>query len=299
MRRLALPTLVLVLSSLMAGAALAAAFPDQLDLPDGFSPEGIATGRGHTFYAGSLAGAGIVRGDYRTGETEPLVTEGGPFVGMKVDAHNRLWVAGGPAGIGYVFDADTGATLATFEFTQFTDEASFVNDVVVTGDAAWFTDSFRAVIYRVDLGTGEVSDDAAVTEVPVPADVQANVFRLNGIDATPNGKTLIAVNSTDGELYRIDASTLDVTTIELRASLNADGILLEGRTLYAVRNAGNVAVIELAPDLSSGTIVDQLTGNLDVPTTVARFGSSLYVVNARFGTTDEPPVPYWVTRLDR
>ena len=110
MRRLALPTLVLVLSSLMAGATLAAAFPDRLELPDGFSPEGIATGRGHTFYAGSLAGAGIVRGDYRTGETEPLVTEGGPFVGMKVDAQNQLWVAGGFAGSGHVFDADTGAS---------------------------------------------------------------------------------------------------------------------------------------------------------------------------------------------
>ena len=35
---------------------------------------------------------------------------------------------------------------------------SFVNDVVVTGDAAWFTDSFRAVIYRVDLGDGEISE---------------------------------------------------------------------------------------------------------------------------------------------
>ena len=126
-----------------------------------------------------------------------------------------------------------------------------------------------------------------------------NVFRLNGIDATPDGKTLIAVNSTDGELYRIDASTLDVTTIELEESLHADGILLEGHTLYAVRNQGNVAVVELTPDLGSGTVVDQLTGNLDVPTTVARFGSSLYVVNARFGTTDEPPVEYWVTRLDR
>ena len=295
MRRLALPTLVLVLSASMAGATLAAAFPDRIALPDGFSPEGIATGRGHTFYAGSLAGAGIVRGDYRTGESEPLVTEGGPFVGMKVDAQNRLWVAGGPAGTGHVFDADTGATLATFEFAE---ADTFVNDVVVTGDAAWFTDSFRAVIYRVDLGAGEISD-AEVTEVPVPADVQANVFRLNGIDATPNGKTLIAVNSTDGELYRIDAWTSDVTEINLGASLHADGILLEGHTLYAVRNAGNVAVIELAPDLSSGTIVDQLTGNLDVPTTVAPFASSLYVVNARFGTTDEPPVPYWVTRLDR
>ena len=72
-------------------------------------------------------------------------------------------------------------------------------------------------------------------------------------------------------------------------SLHADGLLLEGHTLYAVRNQVNVAVIELTPDLGSGTVVDQLTGNLDVPTTVARFGSSLYVVNARFGTTDQPP----------
>ena len=298
MRRLALPTLALVLSAVMAGSLHAAAFPDRLELPDGFSPEGIATGRGHTFYAGSLAGAGIVRGDYRTGETEPLVDEGGPFVGMKVDADNQLWVAGGFAGSGHVFDADTGAKLATFEFTE---GPSFVNDVVVTGDAAWFTDSFRAVIYRVDLGDGEISDDAEVTEVTFTGLVvaQPNVFRLNGIDATPDGQTLLAVNSMDGELYRIDASSLTVSTVELGESLHADGILLEGHMLYAVRNQGNVAVIELAPDLSSGAIVDQLTGNLDVPTTVARFGSSLYVVNARFGTTDDPPVPYWVTRLDR
>ena len=91
-----------------------------------------------------------------------------------------------------------------------------------------------------------------------------------------------------------------MSTIDLGGeSLHGDGILLEGHTLYAVRNQDHVAVIELAPDLSSGTVVDQLTGDFDVPTTVARFGSSLYVVNARFGTTGEPPVAYWVTRLDR
>jgi len=295
MRRLALPTLVLVLSALMAGSIHAAAFPDRLELPDGFAPEGIATGRGHSFYTGSLAGAGILRGDYRTGDTDPLVTEGGPFVGMKVDAHNRLWVAGGPAGTGYVFDAETGDELSVFQLAP-PGEPSFVNDVVVTGDAAWFTDSFRGVIYRVDLGDGGISE----VDLTALAPAEANVFRLNGIDATPNGKTLVAVNSTAGELYRIDASTLDVSTIELGgASVNGDGILLAGHTLYVVRNQGNVAVIHLAPDLSHGTVVDQLTGDLDVPTTVARFGSSLYVVNARFGTDDEPPIEYWVTRLDR
>ncbi len=268
-----------------------------MDLPDGFSPEGIATGHGHSFYAGSLAGAGIVRGDYRTGETEPLVTEGGPFVGMKVDAHNRLWVAGGFGGLRPRLRCRYRRSARDLPIHR---RDTFINDVVVTGDAAWFTDSFRGVVYRVDLGSAEITDDAEVTEVDLLGDVvEANVFRLNGIDATPDGKTLIAVNSTDGELYRIDASTLDVTTIELDESLHADGILLEGHTLYAVRNQGNVAVVELTPDLGSGTVVDQLTGNLDVPTTVARFGSSLYVVNARFGTTDEPPVAYWVTRLDR
>ena len=54
------------------------------------------------------------------------------------------------------------------------------------------------------------------------------------------------------------------------ASVAGDGILLAGHTLFAVRNQDHVAVIDLAPDLSSGTIVDQLTGDFDVPTTVAR-----------------------------
>jgi hypothetical protein len=217
---------------------------------------------------------------------------------MKVDARSRLWVAGGPAGIGYVFDADTGDPLDVIPLAP-SGEPTFVNDVVVTGDAAWFTDSFRGVIYRVDLGDGVISE----VDLTALAPPQANVFRLNGIDATPNGKTLVAVNSTDGELYRIDASTEAVSTIDLgEASVGSgDGILLVGRTLYVVRNFLNlVAVIELAPNLASGTLVDEVTSaDFDVPTTVARFGSSLYLVNARFGTTDEPPIPYWVTRLDR
>ncbi len=276
-------------------AAGAAAFPDRIDLPDGFAPEGIAI-RGTTFYTGSLSGQGIWRGNLRTGDGAFLVEGGGPFVGMKVDKSNRLWVAGGPAGNGYVFDARKGGDpLIVFQLAP-SGESSFVNDVVVTRDAAWFTDSFRGVIYRVDRGTGQISE-VDLTEL---APAEPNVFRLNGIAATPNGKTLIAVNSTAGELYRIDASTEEVSTIDMGGdSVAGDGILLAGRTLYAVRDQDHVAVIRLTRDVSSGTIVDELTGDLDIPTTVARRGSSLYVVNARFGTTDEPPVPYWVTRLDR
>ncbi len=216
---------------------------------------------------------------------------------MKVDAANHLWVAGGPAGNGYVFDARIGgAPLEVFQLAP-VGEASFVNDVVVTGEAAWFTDSFRGVIYRVDLGTSQVTE----VDLTALAPAEPNVFRLNGIDATPNGKTLIAVNSTDGELYRIDASTEEATVIDMGgASVAGDGILLAGHTLFAVRNQDHVAVIDLAPDLSSGTIVDQLTGDFDVPTTVARHGSSLYVVNAAFRPPGAPPATeFWVTRIDK
>ncbi len=294
MRRLTLLLALLLVVGLPTSAG-AAAFPDLIDLPDDFAPEGIAIGRGTTFYTGSLSGQGIWRGDLRTGNGAPLVEGGGPFVGMKVDAANRLWVAGGPGGNGYVFDAGTGGDpLMTFQLAP-AGEASFVNDVAVTDEAAWFTDSFRGVIYRVDHATGEISELDLTDFAPA----EPGVFRLNGIDATPNGATLISVNSTDGELYRIETSTEDVTQIDMGgASVAGDGILLAGRRLYAVRNQDHVAVIDLSPDLTSGTIVDELTGDFDVPTTVARFGSSLYVVNARFGTTDEPPVSYWLTRVD-
>ena len=294
MRRLLLPVALLLALALPALAA-AAPFPPRIELPDEFAPEGIAVGRGATFYTGSLSGQGIWRGDLRSGEGDFLVEGGGPFVGMKVDAMHRLWVAGGPAGNGHVFDATTGDALSVIQLAP-TGEATFVNDVAVTRDAAWFTDSFRGVIYRVDLGTNDITE-LDLTEL---APAEANVFRLNGIDATANGKTLIVVNSAAGELYRIDAATEAVSTIDLGGeSAHGDGILLAGRTLYVVRDQQHVAVIALEPGLASGSLVDELTGDLDVPTTVARFGSSLYVVNARFGTTDEPPVPYWVTRLDR
>lgn len=296
MRKFTLPTLVLVISVASAGSVLAASFPERIDLPNGFAPEGIETGRGSTFYVGSLTGAGIVRGDYRTGETQSLVESGGPFVGMKVDARNQLWVAGGPAGTGYVFDAGTGDQLRLLQLAP-SGEATFVNDVVVTDEAAWFTDSWRGVIYRVDLANGSTSE----VDLTALAPAAPFVFRLNGIDATPEGDTLIVVNSTDGELYRIDATSLEVATIDVGGeAVHGDGILLQGRTLFVVRDQDHVAVIELSPDLSTGTVVDELTGDFDVPTTVARFGSALYVVNAAFRPPGSPPATeFWVTKLAR
>ena len=74
--------------------------PSTIDLPDGFRPEGVATGRSTSFYVGSLADGAIYRGNVVTGEGGILIpgTQGGVAVGLEVDSRNRLFVAGGPTG---------------------------------------------------------------------------------------------------------------------------------------------------------------------------------------------------------
>lgn len=77
-------------------------FPALISLPSGFGPEGIAVGRGSTFFVGSLTAptlGQILFGDLRTGKFSQLVAPTGrPAVGMKHDLRsNLLFVAGGRA----------------------------------------------------------------------------------------------------------------------------------------------------------------------------------------------------------
>ena len=66
---------------------------------------------------------------------------------------------------------------------------------------------------------------------------------------------------------------------------------MEGRTAWVVQNfANSVAKVRLSPDLTSGTVVDVITSDLfRVPTTVARHGSTLALVNGRFDLGFPPP----------
>ena len=114
---------------------------------------------------------------------------------------------------------------------------------------------------------------------------------------------MILVNSTEGALYNVDPTTGVATRIDLGTGAvpNGDGILLQGKTLYVVQNRLNqIAVIELNADFTAGTITDTITdSDFRVPTTIARFGNSLYAVNARFGTPPTPDTEYEVVRVSR
>ena len=288
----------------LAGLALAlplvatsAKRPAHLDLPNGWQPEGIAIGKGNTFYVGSIPTGRVWKGNLRNGQGSVLVPERGRMaVGVAIDQRNRLFVAGGPTGDGYVYNARTGADIAQFNFT---DEASFVNDVVVTKRAAWFTDSTRPFLYKVPIGRrGQLGQ---AQSVPLTGDiVYQSGFNVNGIDATPNGKTLIIVQTNTAKLFKVNRQ--GVAREISGATVPGDGILLHGRTLYAVVRSpqDGVLVLRLSPNLRSGRVLRTLTSaDLEEPTTIDEHGSRLYAVNARFSTPPTPDTEYWVTKLRR
>lgn len=297
---------VCLAAAAIAAAALAGgssagktAFPEVIQLPVGFQPEGIEVGRGTTFYVGSRVTGAIFRGNLRTGTGAIFVPGGSGRLATGIEfSRNRLFVAGAGTGDGYVYDARTGALVRTYDFAS---GDTFINDVVVTHSGAYFTDSRKAVLYKVPIGPGGALG-AFQTLSLTGASLALPGFNLNGIDATRNGKTLIAVQSNTGKLFRIDAASGAAHEVTLAGGenvLNGDGILLTGKTLYVVRNQNNeVPVISLTANLASGRIVTRLTDpDFKVPTTIDDHGRRLYAVNANFGVANPGTAEYQVVQL--
>lgn len=299
MRRRIAAVLAALCAAALGPAAGAAPrpFPEVIDLPAGTQPEGISAGPGTTFYVGSIPTGAVYRGDLRTGEASLLVPPraGRAAIGVE-EADGTLFVAGGGTGKAFLYDAATGADVAVVDLAA---APTFVNDVVATRRAAFFTDSFNPVLYRVDRAT------LAVSALPLTGElVYQDGFNVNGIDASSDGGTLVLVQSNTGGLFTAEPATGVTRRIALaggEAVPMGDGILLHGRTLYVVQNRANlVAKVRLSGDLATGTVVSRTTHPaFDVPTTIARFGSRLYAVNARFGNPDPATADYAVVGLRR
>jgi sugar lactone lactonase YvrE len=271
--------------------AAAARPAEVIVLPGASSAEGIAVGGGATFYAGDLFRGDIFRGDLQRGTAELFIDapEGRMAVGMAANlAHDLLFVAGGFTGQAYVYDTRTGATVAMYQFAS--PAATLVNDVAVTQDGAWFTDSLQAKLYFVPVSGAGVPGQFRTLELSGPAADTSGEVNLNGIQATPNGKTLIVAHSANGQLYTVDPASGASATIAGVSVPNVDGIVLDGGRLWAVQNFSNqVTRIRLSPNLTSGVVEDVITSDLfQVPATAARFGSRLAVVNAKFDTGIPP-----------
>jgi hypothetical protein len=285
-------------------------FPAVINLPNGFQPEGITIdrrGRDRGIaYFGSRVDGDIYAANLRTGKGKVISQgPGSPSIGLKTDHHGLLYVSGGPAGTARVVDVHSGEILATYQLaTNPTTVPTFVNDVVLTRNYAWFTDSQRPVLYRVPRAHhGHPARESAVHTLPLTGDwVQQPGFNANGIAVTPDGRSLLVVQSPTGLLFKVHPRTGMATQVDLGGELltNGDGLLVKGRTLYAVQNRLNqVAVVKLDRSGSSGRLLTTLRSpNFDIPTTIASYRKHLWLPNARFGLT-APDTTYTAVRVNR
>jgi hypothetical protein len=302
--------LVLILAALAALAAPTAAsahggYPQKIALPTGFAPEGFEISHGNTFFTGSVATGAIYTGNLRTGGGHILVPGAtapntDSATGIEYD-HGLLWVAGAATGALKVYEAGTGALLHTYQLG--TPPTTFLNDVIAVGETIYVTDSQQAVIYRVSL-TRHRADSGVVSAIPLSGDYQhlgGGQFNLNGLVASPDGKTLISVQTAAMKLFQIDPATGVTKTIDTGSYdlANGDGLLLRGHWLYVVQNSSNtIAVFKLSRDLSTAAFAQAITDpDFDVPTSIDHSGRQIWVVNARFGTATPSDQHYDVVKV--
>ena len=305
MRRLIAPILGLALvAGAAVGPATANSFPDQIDLPAGWQPEGI-TNDGTTLYVGSLVDGAIWRGTLPSGGGAKFIdgVEGQMAVGLDYEgAHDRLWVAGGGGSSIRVYDATTGDLLETYTF-----ESGFVNDIVATETAVYATDSNIQQLLVVPLGAGgALPAPSDAFTLPLTGDITYvdNEFNANGI-AWARGN-LIIVQSITGLVFTVDPESGEATKVELSDAsgeyfvFNGDGIEVHGRTLAVVRNFNNlVATFTLNGPMTSGVLIDEIeSDSFAIPTTATWAAGDLWAVNARFDVQPPPPdLPYWINRV--
>jgi sugar lactone lactonase YvrE len=285
--------------------AAAAAPPAAYTLPgDRVFPEGVAvqpsTGR---FFVGSTTDGAVFRGRLDSPSPRRFLAPGAggrtTAVGLEVDGAGRLVVAGGATGRVFVHDAGSGRLLHVFS-NGLKADATFLNDVAATpaGDV-YVTDSATPTIWRIP---------AAALGGPRRAplepwlDLRGTAFRYtaafpnaNGIEPTPDGRALLVVQSGEGALFRIGLADKKVTRVAVRGGslVFGDGLLRVGRDLYVVRNrAGAVARVRMSPAFTSGRVTAlRRHPSFAFPTTIARAGGRLLVVNAQFDKREPPATP--------
>jgi sugar lactone lactonase YvrE len=265
----------------------------------GDTPEGIEVTPDGTIYVTSVGSGAVYRGSVRSPRLKPFLAAGSDgrtsATGVHVDRWGRVLVAGASTSKLYLYDA-RGRLLAA----RMAQAGSFLNDFAFTADAVYVTDSAHNQIWRASLtakGLGELEPWLTRDKIsPTP-------YFLNGIVATPDGRTLLVGEQGQDLTYRVDIRTATAKPVEVTGAngiLSGDGYLLEGHHLYAVYNAGGGRYVTRLARLDSTwsaaeVVADSAPGAAgSTPTTVARDRDRLLWVNSQLDLAPGTP-PYTVS----
>lgn len=250
-----------------------------------------------------MTGGEIHRGSVRSPDTEQWLAGDGTdgrytARGITVDRQGRVYIAGGPNGIGtgrpdlWVYAPD-GTLLAALRAPG---EEVFLNDVAIGDDgAAYFTNSNDAQIFRVgNHGAGWQATLWADATDRIPREPG---FNLGGIVLAADRSAFVVAQGNVGKLWRIDTTAGDVAPVDTSGAdlVNADGLVREGNRLTIVRNFSRmIATLRLSADGSRARLVDQQPTSADrVLTTAKALHGRILYVDSKF---DEPvaTAPYEV-----
>lgn len=268
--------------------------------------EGIGVDRHQrTFYVSEVTGGEIHRGDVRSGATEEWMPEGadGRFTarGITTDRHDRIYIAGGPNGIGtdrpdlWVYD-DDGELLTALRVNE---PDAFLNDVTIGPDgAAYFTNSNAPQIFRVAYESGEWNvttwADATGTITQEPG------FNLGGIVVSPDRRALVVAQGNVGALRRFDLDTTAATPIDIGSAdlTNADGLVIRGRRLVVIRNfSRTITTLRMDRHADSARQIKEVATDPDRVFTTGKIARGrLLVIDSKFDEQIAQP-PYEVVAL--
>ncbi len=273
---------------------------------DAVFPEGVAVDKASgDLYVGSTSDGAIFRAAAGASEFEEFLPAGADgrtaATGLKVDPRGRLFVAGRTTGRLFVYDLDTRELVTSLKAPG--EGETLVNDLTFTADAAYVTDSYRDVIYRIPLDAGDPSEMEAWLDLEETVVPTGDGFGLNGISASDDDRYLITVHTDTGELFRIDTRSQGVRPVDLGGKTlpTGDGLLLDGTDLFVVQEKpAQVVPVELSDDLLVGEVQPGIgSGVLDFPTTMAEDDGTMYVVNSQLDDApDNPSPPFTVAELE-
>ncbi|MDI9932448.1 superoxide dismutase [Rhodococcus sp. IEGM 1354] len=279
----------------------------------GVFPEGI-TAADDTFYVTSTSDGAVFRGTVGSPDVSVFLPGGADgrtgAAGIDVtdddDRPDYLVIAGGATGKVWVYDANSGDLVATFINGLGTD-ATFLNDVAIADNGdAFVTDSRSPALYRIPFDQIVAGTQDAPLQTFVSFDgtpfVYGDGFNANGIVENDNETALIVVQSSTGNLYRIDKTSKEVTQVDLGGAtlMNGDGMEMDDDTLYVVRNRdGLISKVDLDDDGRTGAVTGEITdASFAYPTTVAAVDDRLLVVNSQFDKRGGEPVePFTVSSV--
>ncbi|GHP19997.1 hypothetical protein RN2511_047330 [Rhodococcus sp. NKCM2511] len=279
----------------------------------GVFPEGI-TAADDTFYVTSTSDGAVFRGTVGSPDVSVFLPGGADgrtgAAGIDVtdddDRPDYLVIAGGATGKVWVYDANSGDLVATFT-NGLGPDATFLNDVAIADNGdAFVTDSRSPALYRIPFDQIVAGTQDAPMETFVNFDgspfVYGEGFNANGIVENDDESALIVVQSSTGNLYRIDKTSKEVTQVDLGGAtlMNGDGMEMDDDTLYVVRNRdGLISKVDLNDDGRRGSVTGEITDpSFAYPTTVAAVDDRLLVVNSQFDKRGGEPVePFTVSSV--